>query len=131
MNDEIKARLPFGPESPWYRFVASYKELPLTKGVKQVKAHSSLLPNGVTISSTFTDSQEIGRVSFLKKDLIYLSPKVKNALGGWGWNLRLQGNDKYVFEKSLSLVDGASTMPMALTHILALLSVEPEQDWGY
>lgn len=133
MNNEIKARLPFGPENPWYQFVEAFKALPLKKGTfgptKSIDAHSGLFKEGALISSTFSDTEEVGRVSFPAEDVKLLTEDLKTTLAGWGWILHRQGPDRFVFKKSIKLVDGISTMPMALTLILPVLGIEPNQDW--
>jgi hypothetical protein len=134
MKNVIKARLPFGPEDPWYEFVEAYKALPQKKGpfgpTKELKAHSGIFKDGVIISSSFTESDEVGRVSFASEDVKLLPNQLKSTLAGWGWILYRQGPDRSVFKKQIDLVDGISTMPMALILILPLLGVEPKQDWG-
>lgn len=134
MNKEIKARLPFGPDDPWYEFVEAYKALPQKKGpfgpTKELKAHSGIFKDGVLISSSFTETEEVGRVSFPAQDAKLLPDQLKSTLAGWGWVLYRQGPDRSVFKKKLDLVDGISTMPMALILILPVLGVEPNQDWG-
>lgn len=134
MNNEPIARLPFDPKDPWYSFVQAYQALPTKSGlngkVKMIEAHSSYLPAGVKISSTFSDTLEVGRVSIDVDDKKYLRPDLITALAGWEWELLIQGTTRLVFRKSLKLVDGESTMPSALTLILEKLGVEPNQDWG-
>lgn len=134
MKNVIKARLPFGPDDPWYEFVEAYKALPQKKGsfgpTKELKAHSGIFEDGVLISSSFTETEEVGRVSFPSEDVKLLPDQLKSTLAGWGWILYRQGLDRSVFKKQIDLVDGISTMPMALILILPLLGVEPNQDWG-
>lgn len=68
MSNQIKARLPFGPEDPWYDFVKVYEALPLRANTagkyKEIKVHSDQIRAGLLISSTFTDADEVGRISF-------------------------------------------------------------------
>ena len=134
MNKEPIARLPFGPSDPWYRFVSMYKGLALrTVGDvrrKSILAHSSALASGVRISSTFSGSKETGRLSFNKNEQNRLSPENIVVIKGWGWRYLNSGPDELAFVKELDLVDGVSTMPMALILPLPLLGVNPDQDWG-
>jgi hypothetical protein len=134
MSDEIKARLPFGPGSPWYEFVQVYKALPLKSAplgkYKEIAAHSKLIPAGITISSTITATEEVGRVSMPRVDADLISTDLRVALAAWGWEPLLQGTGRFVFRKTIKRENGASTMPMALPLILENLGVEPKQDWG-
>lgn len=133
MSDEIKARLPFGPEDPWYEFVKVYEALPFratTAGkYKEIKVHSELIPAGLVISSTFSDSEETGRVSFAEEDRKLIGPGLQATLAKWGWQLLRQGTDRFVFRKSIDLDNGKSTLPAALPLILERLGVTPNQDW--
>jgi hypothetical protein len=134
MNEEIKARLPFGPDDPWYEFVEVYSGLPLKKtphgGFKEVTARSNLIPAGLRISSTITDTQEVGRISFPLADSDSVGKELLTAFVGWGWELLTQGNDRLVLRKSLPLHGGATTMPMAFLNVLPKLGVSPKQDWS-
>ena len=128
------ARLPFGPSDPWYTFVQAYKALPVKPGpygkTKSLKAHSTYLPGGVKISSTFTMTHEVGRMTFDLEDRKVIRDDLITALAGWGWEFLRLGNEAFVFRKAIDLVDGESTMPSAMTLILEKLGVEPNQDWG-
>jgi hypothetical protein len=128
------ARLPFGPGDPWYAFVQAYKVLPVKPGpygkTKSLKAHSTYLPGGVKISSTFSDTQEVGRMTIDEGDRDHIRNDLITALAGWGWDFQRLGNEAFVFRKAIGLVAGESTMPSAMTLILEKLGVEPNQDWG-
>lgn len=128
------ARLPFGPSDPWHRFVTTYESLPLkTTGIvrrKSLLAYSSVLTSGVRISSTFTNTKEIGRITFQESEHVRLIPENIRTLVGWGWRLLNSGPDELALLKELDLIDGASTMPMAMVLALPLLGVTPNQDWG-
>ena len=128
------ARLPFGPNDPWYSFVKTYEGMPLkTEGIirrKSMLAHSSVLTSGVRISSTVTWTKEIGRITFQAGERIRLSPENIATIVGWGWKLLNSGPEELAFIKDLDLIDGASTMPMAMILPLPLLGVNPEQDWA-
>ena len=134
MDEEIKARLPFGPENPWFDFMDVYKHLPLKKtphgGLKEVAARSSLISAGLKISSTFTQTHEVGRISFPLTDVDKVGKELLTVLDGWGWELLTQGNDRFVLRKSLPLQNGETTMPMAFLNVLPLLGVSPKQDWS-
>lgn len=134
MDEEIKARLPFGPDNSWYEFVDVYKNLPLKKtphgGLKEVAARSSLIPAGLKISSTFTETHEVGRISFPLAHADSVGNGLLTAFEGWGWELLTQGNDRFVLRKSLPLQNGETTMPMAFLNVLPLLGVSPRQDWS-
>lgn len=114
-------------------FTDSYDALPTraTKNgrLKSVEAHSSLLPNGLIISSTFSATEETGRVSLVAEDRKLIHPSLEVLLAEWGWQLLIQGTDRFVFKKTLDLVDGKSSMSRALPLILEKLGVEPNQDW--
>ena len=133
-QDQPKARLPFGPDSDWYRFVTAYESLPLKPSkngrIKSILAHSKYLPAGVLISSTFSITEEVGRVSIDIDDFNLVSPPLVTALRGWGWEVLRQGTTRIVFRKALQLEGGGSTMSHALSLILEKLGVEPNQDWG-
>lgn len=133
MSDQIKARIPFGPEDPWYEFVAIYKSLPLRETPlgksKEIQAHSSLIHQGVLITSTFSKSREVGRVSFPRVAAVLINPELRQKLARWGWEFLSQGTSRSVFRKSLPLIEGESTLPMALPLILEQLGVDPRQDW--
>ena len=133
MSDEIKARLPFGPEDPWYDFVKVYEALPLraaTEGkYKEIKVHSELIRAGLVISSTFTDEHEVGRIILPAIDAELIGSELRVTLSGWGWEWLKRGTNQMVFRKSLPLESGSSTMAMALLKVLPLLGVDPRQDW--
>lgn len=133
MSEKIKARLPFGPEDPWYEFVSVYKSLPLRETTlgksKEIQGHSSLITQGVLITSTFSEGREVGRVSFPRVAAVLISAELREKLAGWGWEFLLQGASRSVFRKSLPLINGESTLPMALPLILEQLGVDPSQDW--
>lgn len=130
----IKANLPFSPETPWWDFVVTYGNLPTkaTKdgAVKSVDAHSTYLPGGVTISSTFTSTHEVGRIVIEAKDEKYIRSDLITAIVGWGWEHLLRGKTHIVFRKALPLEGGKSTMAKAFPLLLDKLGVEPSQDWG-
>jgi hypothetical protein len=134
MIDDQKATLPKDPNDPWQKFSDAYDALPLREKpegrVKTVEAHSSFLRKGVIISSTFTETEEVGRVSFDTTDRRFLSPELIAVLTSRGWEFLRQGNDRLVFRKSLELENGRSSMANALPLILQSLGVEPNQDWG-
>jgi hypothetical protein len=134
MSKEIIARLPFGPDDPWYEFVEVYEDLPLKKtphgGFKEVTARSNLIPAGVKISSTFTESAEVGRISFPLVDRDSVGEELFTAFEGWGWEQLTQGNDRFVLRKSLPLQNGETTMPKAFLNVLPKLGVSPKQDWS-
>jgi hypothetical protein len=134
MDEEIEARLPFGPSDPWCDFVQAYKALPVKTGptgvTKSLKAHSAYLPGGVKISSTFTATREVGRVTIDQAARNFISDDLIRALAGWGWEFLRLGNEAFVFRKAIALVDGESPMASAMTLILEKLGVEPHQDWG-
>lgn len=133
MSDEIKARLPFGPEDPWYDFATSYEALPFkatTAGkYKELKVRSDLSRLGLLISSTITDTEEIGRLSLPNSDADRLGEGLRRTLEEWGWDLLPQGPTRTVLRKKLPLEKGATSMPMAFLNVLPLLGVDPEQDW--
>lgn len=134
MDEEIKARLPFGPDNPWYEFVEVYINLPLKKTphgeFKTVAARSNLIPAGLKISSTFTETDEVGRISFPLVDVDSVGKELLTVFEGWGWELLTQGNDRFVLRKALPLRDGETTMPMAFLTVLPKLGVSPKQDWS-
>lgn len=134
MIDGQKATLPENPNDPWQKFSDAYYALPTRKApegaIKKVEAHSSYLPEGVIISSTFTETDEVGRVSIAVGDSKYLRPDLVTALKGWGWEFLRQGTDRLVFRKAIGLQNGKSTMHRALTLVLSRLGVDPHQDWG-
>lgn len=134
MDEEIKARLQFGPENPWYEFVEVYKDLPLKKtphgGIKEVTARSTLIPDGLKISSTFTEDQEVGRISFPLVHVDSVGKELLTEFAGWGWELLTQGNDRMVLRKSLPMQNGETPMPMAFINVLPKLGVSPKQDWS-
>lgn len=134
MDEEIKARLPFGPENDWYEFVEVYKDLPLKKTAhgefKEVTARSNLIQAGLNIRSTFTETTEVGRISFPLVDADTVGKELLTVFEGWGWELLTQGNDRFVLRKSLPLQNGESTMPMAFLNVLPKLGVGPKQDWS-
>ena len=134
MTTNPSARLPFGPSDPWYTFVQAYKALPVKHGstgkTKSVEAHSTYLPGGVKISSTFSATHEVSRMTIASDDRDLIRNDLITALAGWGWEFLRLGNEAYVFRKASELVDGESTMPSAMTLILEKLVVEPDQDWG-
>lgn len=134
MIDGQKATLPRDPNDPWQKFSDAYDALPTRKTlegrVKKVEGHSSSLTEGVIISSTFTETVEVGRVSITVDDSKHLHPDLIIALAGWGWEFLMQGKDRSVFRKSIELENGKSTMHRALPLILQQLGVEPNQDWG-
>ena len=127
------ATLPRDPKDRWLAFTDSYDALPTraTKNgrLKAVEAHSSLLPNGLIISSTFSATEETGRVSLAAEDRKLIHPSLESLLAEWGWQLLIQGTDRFVFKKTLDLVAGKSSMSRALPLILERLGVEPNQDW--
>lgn len=133
MSDEIKARLPFGPEDPWYDFVKVYEALPFkvtTAGKhKEIKVHSELIRAGLVISSTFADEHEVGRIILPAMDADLIEGELRATLSGWGWEWLKRGTNQMVFRKSLPLENGSSTMVMALLNVLPLLGVDPRQDW--
>ena len=134
MSKEIIARLPFGPDDPWYEFVEVYKDLPLKKtphgGFKEITARSNLIPAGLKISSTFSDTAEVGRISFPLVDYDLVGKDLLEAFAGWGWEPLTQGNDRLVLRKALPLQNGETTMPMAFLNVLPKLGVSPKQDWS-
>lgn len=133
MSDEIKARIPFGPEHPWHEFVNVYENLPLRKSpmgpYKEIRAYSRLIEAGLLISSTFNETEEIGRVSFPRIDADQIPQELRTTFESWGWKLLTQGTDRMVFRKTLPIDNGTSSMPMALLNVLPILGVEPKQDW--
>lgn len=133
MSDEIKARLPFGPEDPWYEFVKVYEAIPFratTSGkYKEIKVHSDLIRAGLVISSTFTDEHEVGRIILPAIGADLIGGELRATLSGWGWEWLKRGTNQMVFRKSLPLENGSSTMAMALLNVLPLLGVDPRQDW--
>lgn len=134
MTTNPVARLPFGPGDPWYAFVQAYKSLPVKSGpngkTKSLKAHSTYLPGGVKISSTFSTTHEVGRMTIDLDDRKVLRDDLIAALAGWGWEFLRLGNEAFVFRKAIGLLEGESTLPSAMTLILEKLGVEPNQDWG-
>lgn len=133
MSDEIKARLPFGPEDPWHEFAAVYEALPLRESsvgsYKGIRVHSELIPAGLLISSTFTEANEVGRISLPRIDADLISKELRTTLAGWGWEWLKLGTSQMVLRKTLMLKNGSSTMAMALLNVLPLLGVDPRQDW--
>jgi hypothetical protein len=134
MSDEIKARLPFGPEDPWYEFVAVYENLPLKEtpagGYKELKVHSELIRAGLLVSSTLTNSDEVGRISFPAADTDLMGSELRTTLAGWGWELLKRGTNQMVLRKTIPLENGSSTMAMAMLNVLPLLGVDARQDWS-
>jgi hypothetical protein len=134
MIDGQIATLPLEPSDPWYSFVQAYKVLPVKPGpygkTKSLKAHSTYLPGGVKISSTFSTTYEVGRMTIDLEDRKLIRDDLITALAGWGWVFLRLGNEAFVFRKAIGLVEGESTMPSAMTLILEKLGVEPNQDWG-
>jgi hypothetical protein len=134
MSDEIKARLPFGPEDPWYEFVTAYETLPLKEtpagGYKEIKVHSEFIRAGLLISSTFTNSEEVGRIIFPSVDADLISAELRTTLAGWGWEWLKRGTNQMVLRKSIPLANGSSTMAMAMLNVLPLLGVDTRQDWS-
>jgi hypothetical protein len=133
INNQI-ATLPKDPNDPWNAFSDYYTSLPVHTSeagrTKKVEANSSLLPGGVVISSTFTETEEIGRVIFSAADRDSIHPDLAASLLGWGWKFLRKGTKHFVFLKSLELQNGKSTMPLALPLILRGLGVDPRQDWA-
>jgi hypothetical protein len=133
MSNQIKARLPFGPEDPWYDFVKVYEALPLRANTagkyKEIKVHSDQIRAGLLISSTFTDADEVGRISFPTVDADLIGNELRTTLDGWGWEWLKRGTNQTVLRKTLPLENGSSTMAMALLNVLPLLGVDPRQDW--
>lgn len=134
MIDGQIATLPLQPNDPWYAFVQAYKALPTKPGpygkTKSIKAHSTYLPGGVKISSTFSTTHEVGRMTIDSDDRDFIRNDLITALAGWGWEFLRLGNEAFVFRKAIELQDGESTMPRLLAHILEKFGVEPNQDWG-
>jgi hypothetical protein len=133
VSNEIKARLPFGPEDPWYNFVKVYEALPFRAATagkyKEIKAHSELIRAGLLISSTFTDADEVGRISFPTIDADLIGNELRATLADWGWEWLKRGTNQTVLRKTLPLENGASTMAMAFLNVLPTLGVDPRQDW--
>ena len=133
MSDEIKARLPFGPEEPWYEFVAVYENLPVKEtsagAYKEIRVHSELIQAGLIISSTFTEFDEVGRISIPTIDADLIGKELRTTLAGWGWEWLKRGTNQMVLRKTLPLENGSSTMAMAFHKVLPLLGVDPRQDW--
>lgn len=133
MIEDKVATLPRDPNDPWQAFSDAYDVLPTRPSkngrVKSVEAHSSFLSKGLIISSTFSDTEETGRVSFSEEDRKLIDPRLEAILVEWGWQLLRQGTDRFVFRKSLDLVAGKSSIPAALPLILERLGVTPNQDW--
>lgn len=109
-----------------------YKHLPLKKtplgGLKEVEARSSLIPAGLKISSTYTETEEVGRISFPIADADSVGKGLLTSFQVWGWELLTQGNDRLVLRKAIPLQDGETTMQMAFLNVLPKLGVSPEQD---
>lgn len=128
------ARLPFGPDHPWYEFVRVYEALPLKEtpalGYKEIKVHSEFIRAGLLISSTFTNSDEVGRIIFPSVDADLISTELRTTLTGWGWEWLKRGTNQLVLRKSIPLENGASTMAMAMLNVLPLLGVDARQDWS-
>lgn len=134
MIDGQKAILPKDPNDPWQKFSDAYDALPTKKTqggrIKKANAHSSYLTNGVIISSTFSERDEVGRVSIDVEDGKFLNPDIVSQLIGMGWEFLRQGTERLVFRKTLELENSKSTMHRALPLVLKRLGVEPNQDWG-
>jgi hypothetical protein len=134
MIDGQKATLPENPNDAWQKFSDAYDALPTKKTdvgrIKKANAHSSYLTNGVIISSTFSEKEEVGRVSIDVEDGKSLNSDIVTQLIGMGWEFLRQGTERLVFRKTLALENSKSTMHRALPLILQRLGVEPNQDWG-
>lgn len=134
MNNEIKARLPFGPENPWYRFVHNLDSTPfkqkLGKKFKEVPANSKVFKDGVMVSITLEGGLFTLRVTFDDNYAFLVGGELTGECLKAGWTYHSKAPGNLLFRKEVKQVDDTSHVATEFIPILTILGVDPNQDWG-
>lgn len=134
MIDGQIATLPIQPNDPWFRFVETLDAMPFKqmvgKNYKELPANSMIFRKGITISVTLDSELFILRAAFDASSSFLVGPELTGECRKYGWSYHTKAPDSRLFRREVHQEGESQNIAAQFIPILAILGVDPNQDWG-